>query len=118
VIRPSSGLRPPSPRKRGEGHSTAGQAIERPSPYGVALQNIGFTAASASAELLDRDGNTIATASLSVESNRFVVREVMELFGPTTVPGAAIRVTSDMPIEVLGIAADQAAGAATPILAQ
>ena len=86
--------------------------------YGIALQNIGGATANANVDALDALGNPLATAPLSVNSSRFVVRELSELFGIVPEGTVSLRVTSDTPIEVMGIAADQVNGTASAIVAQ
>jgi hypothetical protein len=86
--------------------------------YGIAVQNIEPADAVASVDLIDAGGVTIGNASLSVPSRRYVVRELVELFGFAPDGAARIRVTSAAPIQVIGIAANQTAGTATPIVAQ
>lgn len=83
---------------------------------GVALQNIESTDAVATVELLDASCNSIASAQVTVGADRFTVRELGELFGLAAASGARVRVTSPLPIEVLGVAANQVSGTAAPIL--
>jgi hypothetical protein len=86
--------------------------------YGIAVQNIEPLDATVSVDLLDDAGNTVATTQLVVPSNRFAVRELSELFGAAPAAAATIRVTSPTAVQVIGLAADQTAGTAVPILAQ
>ena len=86
--------------------------------FGVALQNIGAANANASISVLDASGNVLATAPLGVTVNHFVVRGLGELFGSAPAGAASVHVTSDVPVEVVGISADQIAGTAKPVLAQ
>jgi hypothetical protein len=84
--------------------------------YGIAVQNIGNSDATATVELLDGSDNPIASATLLISPSRYIVREVSELFGVVSLPAAAIRVTSNVPVQVTGVAADQDKGTAMPIL--
>ena len=84
--------------------------------YGVALQNIDAAGAFAMMELVDGDGNALAVTAANLDPSTFLVRELSELFGPTPPNARAVRVTSSAPIQVMGIAADQNAGTADPIV--
>jgi hypothetical protein len=86
--------------------------------YGIAVQNIEAADAVASIDLIDAGGVTIGNASLSVPSRRYVVRELVELFGFAPDGAATIRVTSATPIQAIGIVANQTTGTATPIVAR
>jgi hypothetical protein len=86
--------------------------------YGIAVQNIEPVDAVASLDLIDASGVTIGHASVSVQSRRYVVRELVELFGFAPDGAATIRVASATPIQVLAIAANQVAGTAVPLLAR
>lgn len=95
-------------------------ALDQPAgtTYGIALQNIGNLDATATIELLDASGATIGANALLVSSSRYSVRELSELFGAANVAAAAaVRVTTDNPVEILGIAADETAGTARPLIA-
>ncbi len=99
--------------------SSLAATITLPAPaagmtYGVALQNIESSDTTAFVELEDGSGST----AITVPSNRFVVRELSELFGFAPAGAATIRVTATGPIQVLGIAADQTAGTALAIPAK
>ena len=86
--------------------------------YGVALQNVGTVDAVSTVELLDATANPIAVSSLTVSPSTYVVRELTELFGFVPAGVSGVRVTSSSaPIEIMGVAADQLWGTATPILA-
>ena len=86
--------------------------------YGVALQNVDTADAVSTVELLDAAGNPIAVSSLTVSPSTYVVRELTELFGFVPAGVSGVRVTSSSaPIEIMGVAADQVWGTATPILA-
>jgi hypothetical protein len=84
--------------------------------YGVALQDIDAAGAFATIQLVDSDGNTLASTSANVDPSTFLVRELSELFGPLPSNARGVRVLSSAPIEVMGIAADQSAGTADPII--
>jgi hypothetical protein len=82
---------------------------------GVALQNIQSAGASVVAELMGSNGTRLAAVGLSLASNRFVVREVSELFRMSYASSQSVRVRSNVPIQVMGVAVDSA-GRATPLL--
>ena len=84
--------------------------------YGLALQNIESVGAIATVDLVDPSGGVVATTSVLVPASRFVVRELSELFGVAPTTAWAVRVTSSGPVQVLGMAADQVTGTATPIV--
>lgn len=86
---------------------------------GVALQNIGTSDAVATLELIDEAGSVVGSAQMTVPPSRFVVRSLAELFGFTPAGASSVIVTSPTaPVEVLGIAADEVAGTAMPVMAQ
>jgi hypothetical protein len=103
--------------------TTTAAAVSLPQPeahvtYGVAVQNFDAArGAFATIELLDGQGNTIATAGESLDPSTFVVRELNELFGPAGSNARSVRVFSSAPIQVMGIAANQETGTASPIIA-
>jgi hypothetical protein len=86
--------------------------------YGIAVQNIESVDAVASIDLVDAGGVTMSSTSISVPSRRYIVRELVELFGFAPDGAVTIRVESATPVQVIGIAANQTAGTATPIVAQ
>lgn len=86
--------------------------------YGVALQNIESADAVATVELLDGTGASVASTQVTVTASSFTVRELSELFGAAPADVATVRVTTSVPLEVLGVVANQTTGTAAPILAQ
>jgi hypothetical protein len=82
--------------------------------YGFALQNLEKSSASVTIELLDFSGNPYAVNTVDVAPNRYLVRELGEVFGIVSRP-AALRVRSTVPIQVLGLTADATAGTATAL---
>jgi hypothetical protein len=96
-------------------------AVEFPSPsllhtYGVAVQNVEAGTASVTLELVGADGTSVARLVLAVPANKYVVRELSELFGFAPGTACTVRVASASPVQVLGVAADQGTGTAAPIL--
>ena len=90
--------------------------------YGVALQNIETAEATVTLALVDPNGLAIATAeTLTLSPNRFVVHELSELFGFAPGTAATVRITSTVPVQVLGAIATQPTGnqpgTATPVTA-
>ncbi|MCU1349546.1 MAG: hypothetical protein JWO56_2576, partial [Acidobacteria bacterium] len=81
---------------------------------GFALQNPGTSDASASVELLDVFGHPYAANTVTIGPDRYLVREINELFGAVA-PPAAVRVTSTSPLQVLGLVADHSADTATAV---
>jgi hypothetical protein len=82
---------------------------------GIALQNLAAHDAAVTVHLLTSAGVPVGVARITVPSNRFVVRELTEVF--RTVPGGnlVVRLSSPTPVQVLGISVDSS-GAATPRL--
>jgi hypothetical protein len=83
----------------------------------LALQNIAKTPASVVIQLLAPGGQVVATTVVPLGANRFSLQEVSELFGVAYSPPASVRVTSVVPIQVLGVGVD-ASGDATPLAPQ
>lgn len=83
---------------------------------GIAVQNIQPIDALATVDLVDASGFAFATQTLPVASSRFTVRELSELFGFAPAAGWRIRVTSSVPVQVVGMTADQSSGTAAPIV--
>lgn len=81
---------------------------------GFAFQNLETSSASVSVELLDSSGNPYAINTVSVGPDRYLVREIGEVFG-TVSPPSAIRIHSNVPIQVLGLTADPSAGTAAAL---
>lgn len=86
--------------------------------YGLALQNIESVDAATTLDLVDSNGAILSSAQVAVPASRFIVRELGELFGFAPASGSVVRVSSNAPIQVLGVAADQANGTAAPIVAR
>jgi hypothetical protein len=91
-------------------HGSGGSATRA----GFALQNLESSSASVSIELLDRSGHPYAVNTVSVGPDRYLVRELGEVFG-TVSPPAALRIRSNVPIQVLGLTADPSAGTAAAL---
>lgn len=93
--------------------------------FGVAIQNVQARDAHVTIELVDAYGNRYTASGLLVPPNRFIVRSLSELFGFAPASAATVHIaarnagnTTAVPVQVLGVAADQLAGTATPIHAQ
>ena len=87
-------------------------------PTAVAVQNIDSAVAPVAFDLLTPEGGVLATTTIDVYPNRFVVKELSELFGVAYVASTRVRVRSNaVPIQTMGIGID-AAGTATPIVPQ
>ena len=85
--------------------------------YGIALQNTGAAGSHVSSQLIDAGGVEVAIADIDVPPGRFTVLLLSELFnGATCAAECTVKITSaTVPVQVLGIAADQVSGAAWPI---
>ena len=81
---------------------------------GIAMQNLNAADVTVQLELLTSAGVSL-TAKLTVPSNKFVVRELPEIFHVQLGGDAVVRVASPMPVQVLGISLDSS-GVATPRL--
>ena len=84
-------------------------------PAGLAVQNIQTRAAKITADLFASDGVMVARAIVKVPANRFIVREISELFGASYGAGSFIRVAANRPVQVMGIAVSPS-GTASPLL--
>jgi hypothetical protein len=81
---------------------------------GLALQNLNTSDASVTIELLDASGNPFAVNTVTVGPDRYLVREIGEVFGIVAAP-SAFRIRSNVPIHVLGLTADSSAGTAAAL---
>jgi hypothetical protein len=70
------------------------------------LQNIDSTPALVHVELLAPDGQRLDATTLLLQRQRFVVMEISELFNIQYAPSMVVRVTSQKPIQVMGVAVD------------
>ena len=84
---------------------------------GLAVQNRQSVVANAVAELFDAGGRPLAATTVRVSPSRFALLELAELFGMSYSPGQIVRVKSEVPVQVMGVAVD-AAGRARPIPSQ
>jgi hypothetical protein len=82
--------------------------------FGVALQNLQPTTATVELELLNAAGHPYAVNTVSIGPDRHYVRELEELFGIVARP-AALRVRSNIPVHLLGLAADPSTGTAAAL---
>lgn len=84
---------------------------------GIALQNT--AAASATIQLqLTAPGGLLATTLVTLAPNRYVVRDISELFSGITVPasGSTLEATTPAPlVQMLGLIGDDAANTVTPV---
>jgi len=94
--------------------TTLGRVDVQAVPTALAVQNIDNVVAPVTMDLLSPDGRVLATASGYVQPNRFVIKDLSELFGVAYVASSRVRVRSVVPIQVMGVGVD-AAGTATPI---
>jgi hypothetical protein len=82
-------------------------------PTALAIQNLNTVVAPAAIQLLAPNGRVLATRVMELSPNRFELKEISEIFGVAYAVPATVRVTSAVPIQVIGIDVD-AAGDATP----
>jgi hypothetical protein len=81
---------------------------------GFALQNLQSSTASVSVELLDSSGNPYAINTVSIGPDRYLVREIGEVFGSVAWP-SAFRIRSNVPIQVLGLVTERSGGGAAAL---
>jgi len=84
---------------------------------GIALQNTGTTTASIQLQLSSSDG-VLGTKTLSLPADRYVVRNIGELFPGVTLPssGSTLEVTTPATsVQMLGLIGDNSAKTVTPV---
>jgi hypothetical protein len=110
-------------RRRAVGHSLPNSALaanagisaqQASGTVGFALQNLGTSDVSASIELLDSHGFPYATNTVTIGPDRYLVREISEVFGLVVSP-SAVRVRSSAPLQVLGLVTDRSADTAMAV---
>ncbi|HEX9986325.1 MAG TPA: IPT/TIG domain-containing protein [Thermoanaerobaculia bacterium] len=102
-------------RSAGPSHGSAGgSSSSSNTTAGFALQNLQSSTATVSIELLDGGGNVYATNTISLEPDRYLVRELGEIFG-SVAPPSAFRIRSNIPIHVLGLTADRSTDSAAAL---
>ncbi|HEV7766495.1 MAG TPA: hypothetical protein VGQ76_15950 [Thermoanaerobaculia bacterium] len=94
--------------------SIGGVTLGNTTNVGVALQNLSSSTATVSIELIDRFGYPYAVTTMSVGPDRYLVRELSEMFGSVALP-SAFGVRSNVPIQILGLVADRSAGIAAAV---
>jgi hypothetical protein len=99
---------------RGRRRAVRGGSGTSATTAGIALQNLQSSTASVSVELLDANANVYATNTVSIGPDRSLVRELSELFG-SVAPATALRIRSNVPIQVLGLVADRSSGSAAAL---
>jgi hypothetical protein len=82
---------------------------------GFALQNPGAAAAQITIQLRSASA-VIATASLTLPPRTEVSRSAAELFGSLPASSNVLSVSSSLPVQMLGLLGDSAAGTVTPVL--
>jgi hypothetical protein len=84
--------------------------------FGLAVQNPDAGLAAVTVDLRSIDG-VIASATLSLPSRSKITREVSELFaGIGAPPGSFLAVTSDRPVQVLGLVGNVALNSVVPVI--
>ncbi|HVG23848.1 MAG TPA: IPT/TIG domain-containing protein [Thermoanaerobaculia bacterium] len=81
---------------------------------GLALQNLGPSPATVTVELLDTAGHPYAVNTVPVGPDQHWVRELGEVFGVVS-PPAALRIRSNVPVQLLGLAADSSSAIAAAL---
>jgi hypothetical protein len=105
----------PSPHEA-MGATVAFPAAAPDATYGVGVQNVQTSDAFVSFELVDVNGVVTAGPTLTVPSNRYIVRELSELFGFAPPVASTVRITSSGLVQVVGAVADRVNSTARPIL--
>ncbi len=82
---------------------------------GVALQNLNAADATVQLEWMTSAGVHVASAKLTVPANKFVVRELQEIFHLQSGADVVVRLGSTTPVQVLGVSVDST-GIAIPRL--
>jgi hypothetical protein len=83
---------------------------------GLALQNLNATKAKATLQLYSQGGVLLSQRTLSLATNTYIARDLVELFpGTTPGDGTKLTVTSNQPILMLGLLGDDASGTLLPV---
>ena len=86
--------------------------------FGLALQNSGADASDVSIELRSGTGAVLASATVQLASATRYVRETSEIFGGLAPPsGSVLAISASRPVQILGLAGDEARGVVEPRLA-
>lgn len=83
--------------------------------WGFALQNEGTVASQVSLTLVT-GGAVMGPISFTMPANARVARSLAEVFGTTCAAGCALRMSSNQPLHLFGLAGDRAADAVLPVL--
>ena len=81
------------------------------------ITSLATSAAAVMVQLFSAQRILIATTGLTIPINRYVVREITELFQMNVPPGTYVRIVSTGPVQTMGIAVNNA-GHATPVLSR
>ena len=82
---------------------------------GVALQNLNPKKANVVLSLYSRKGVLLGTLSQALGVNRSMARDLAELFPGLVATGTRLKVSSDQPIQLLGMLGDDATGTVLPV---
>ena len=83
--------------------------------FAIAVQNPNAGPATVTVDLRSADGE-IASTTLSLPARSKISREVSELFGVSAPAGGFLAVQSDQPVQVLGLAGNDATGSVRPVI--
>lgn len=81
---------------------------------GFAMQNLSPVAANAVVDLVAADGTLLSSVNVSLSTNKYIVREISEMFQVPYQASSVVRVRSDVPVEVMALSVD-ASGAVKPL---
>jgi hypothetical protein len=82
---------------------------------GVALQNLNHKQANVVLSLYSKKGILLGTVTQPLGVNKSMARDLAELFPGLVTTGTRLRVSSDQPIQLLGLLGDDADGTVLPI---
>ena len=102
-------------------HTTWSQAFFHPvlqatTFSAIALQNVNTSSATVTLQLFSSVGGLLATRTISLPVTKWLTRDYAEVFpGKVAGNGTTVKVTSSLPIQMLGLQGDDALGTMTPV---
>jgi hypothetical protein len=83
---------------------------------GLALQNPKLSSASIVLQLRTTAGTLLFTQEMTLAGNTHIVRDLAEIFpAGTTLDGMSLKVSSSLPVQMLGMSGDDASGIVLPV---